>query len=367
MSYRIMSVNGETAVYLNSTEVSSSLKRLHQLTARLIEAIGNVKNIGLFEGKVGMLLALHCASKHFANWPELEQAIQQIQEEVCEQAGATDDTFSNGLFGIGWGIGFLYKHNFITENETEVLNSFDDELYKLVMYSKADKQSLESGTIGRISYYLNRIPESLKHTNKYSYVCNYEILMLLIDDFTTSNENIIDKLQGNATINYLIENNLGESLSRIFTLLSLLVKEGIHKEITERQWLQLLKYFVAAYENNEPLETDKAAQLNRLFVCNSLLKCAFQSKTIAEKLSYNKLVNDMSFVPQTVQEIVLYKCYLKNLNRCFGKKNKDYSFEEKLINEDMGFGIEGLGGLVCLLTEATNNTNDTLMEQLFLI
>ncbi len=367
MSYMIMSVNGETTIALNSTEVSNSLKRLHELTARLIEAISNVKNIGLFEGKAGMLLALHCAAKHFTNWPELEQTIQQIQEEVCEQAGATDDTFSHGLFGIGWGIGFLYKGGFITENETEVLNSFDDELYKLVMYSKAGTHGLESGTIGRISYYLHRIPEILKLSNKYNYVCNYEILMLLVDDFTNANENIIKDLHGNATISYLAENNLAENLSRIFTLLTLLVKEGVHKEMTEGQWLQLVKYFVAVYENENPLETDRGAQLNRLFIYNNLLKCAMQSQTIAEKVSFDKLVFDTLFKPQTIQEAVLYKSYLKNINRCFGKQMEAYKPDEETIQGNIVFGLEGLSGLVCLLAEEVDNTDDTLMEQLFLI
>jgi hypothetical protein len=367
MSYMNMLISGEIAITSNNNKVSSSLKHLHQLTARLIGATENVENIGLFEGKAGMLLALHCAAKHFTNWPQLQQAIQQLQQEVCEQAATTDDTFSNGLFGIGWGIDFLYKRGFINENETDVLNSFDDELYKLVMYSKADSHSLESGTMGRIIYYLNRIPETLKLTNKYSYVCNYEILMLLVDDFTNANENIISGLQGNAAAGYLTKNNLGATLSRIFTVLSLLVNEGIHKEITEKQWLQLLKYFVAVYENEKPLETYRDTQLNRLFIYNNLLKCAMQSKTIAEKLSYDKLVVDTSFRPQSIQEAVLYKSYLKNIKHCFGKQPGEYNPDEKLINEDMGFGIEGLSGLVCLLAEEVDNTNDTLMEQLFLI
>jgi hypothetical protein len=365
----LISANGEIAIASNDIEVSGSLKHLHQLTTLLIDGVESIENIGLSDGKAGMLLALHCAARHFNKCPELEQAIQQLQQKVCEQAGGTDDTFNNGLFGIGWGIGFLYKHGFITENKTEVLNSFDNELYKLVMYSKADNNSLENGTMGRISYYLHRIPESLKLSNKYSYVCNYEILMLLVDDITTLNDELFANLKSNASIKYLTENNLGEYLSQIFTVLSLLVKEGIHKEITENQWLQLLKYFVTVYEHehNQVLKISGGAQLNRLFAYNSLLKCALQSKTLADKLTYDKLVCDLSFTPQTIQEAVLYKSYLKNIKRCFGKQPHEYELNENFLTGDMGFGIGGLAGLVCLLAEDVDDNNSTLMEQMFLI
>lgn len=160
---------------------------------------------------------------------------------------------------------------------------------------------------------------------------------------------------------------MAENLSRIFTLLTLLVKEGVHKEMTEGQWLQLVKYFVAVYENENPLETDRGAQLNRLFIYNNLLKCAMQSQTIAEKVSFDKLVFDTLFKPQTIQEAVLYKSYLKNINRCFGKQMEAYKPDEETIQGNIVFGLEGLSGLVCLLAEEVDNTDDTLMEQLFLI
>ena len=372
MNYKPMSVPGklltvssiETSKIIKSTDNSGKLR---QLTTQLISCSETMEYLGLFDGKTGILLALHQAVKKFPDWFLLHQTIKTLQEEICDQAGGTDDTFSNGLFGIGWGIANLYGQRLITENETEVLGSFDNELYKLVMYSKAATHSLETGTMGRIHYFLKRIPESLKLSDKYSYVCNYEILMLLVDDFTNENEKIIASLQQNTTVKYLSENDLGKKLSQIFELLAMLVKGGIHKEITERQWLQLLKYFVMVYENGLPDGANRVELVNWLFVCNNLLKCARQSKTIAEKISAVESSFNLPFMPQTLQEMVFYKSYLKNAAHYFNKQPRFDGLNEGMARDKFNKGMEGLSGLVCLIAEEAGDGDDTLLEQLFLI
>jgi len=362
-----MSVNGENLKAEHNPYYSlNKIDRIGQFINKLIKSTETVSEISLYNGKTGILLALHHAAKSIPNWPLLKQTITILQEEISEKAGRSNDTFEDGLFGIGWGINHLYEQNFIKENQTEVLNSFDDELYKLVMYSKADNHSLKTGTMGRILYYLQRTPENLKLYNKYAYVCNYEILMLLVDDFTNENENIIASLKSNSNIQHLIINDLGKTISQIFNLLTILKNKGIHKQITERQWLQFLKYFLTVYEDNKIDKTNRNELINWIFICNNLLKCASISKTIADKIATD--ITFFEFIPETLEEIVLHKSYNNNKAHYF-RKPPTYVIEHDFVNELNKFGMDGLSGFVCLcaVTEKEENRISKFMEELFLI
>lgn len=346
-----------------------------KLTSSLVKNIPSLNNYGLYGGKTGLFIALHIAYNFFENQSlqEIKQAIEFLQTNISENAADTSDNFDKGIFGIGWGIDFLYRESFITKNEIEVLNSFDDELYKLVMYSKAATHDLETGTMGRINYYINRIPETLKITNKYRYVCNYEILMLLTDDFANENENLFTHLRSKK-FSIIKENNTGKSLANIFNLLQMLVLKNVYKEITERQWLQCLRQLVSFYQNTceESLSTDGRLQLNFLYIINCLLKVGQENKTVKNillsKRELLKVIADLRFKPSNTPELLLHLSVQKLIADLINTNRTTTTYLNNLFEEELflnwNAGLSGIGGLICIMI---SEKNFKLIETAFLI
>lgn len=357
----------------------SSIKRednIRKFALELAEASSKIDNYGLYNGKSGILIALHEASRFLKSETikPIQSAIQFLQNDISENSVNTCDNFSDGIFGIGWVVNDLYKKGYIQENENEVMKSFDDELYKLIMYSKAATPDLNTGTIGRINYYLNRIDEDLKLSNKYHYVCNYEILMLLIDDFTSDNESLFISLQ-NKNISALKDNQLGERLANVFNLLQTLIKKNIHREITEKQWLQCLSQLIWFYKhtNEEAINEHADFQLNFLYITNCLLKLASQNEPIKHILLSKKgllfTIADLKFNPANISELFHYSM-VKRLITSLNISNEinlgtyfDNFFENKSYAH-WPIGLAGISGLVCMLTKEKNLK---LIESAFLI
>lgn len=337
-----------------------------KLVQKMVETVPTLDNYGLYSGKTGMLVALHTIVDSLKNefLQQTKQTIEFLQTDISENAVSTCDNFADGIFGIGWGIDFLYKKRYITENEIEVLNSFDDELYKLVMYSKAATHDLEKGSMGRINYYLNRIPMTLKLSNKYRYVCNYEILMLLTDDFTNENENLFKQLE-NKSLSILKETNTGKTLANIFILLQMLILENVHKEITEKQWLQCLQQLVWFYENTneEMLNEESDFQLNFLYIINCLLRLAQANEMIKnillKKAGLMKAVANLKLEPSNTSELLLYLSVQKLVA---GLTNADRitttaylnNFLERESFVNWNVGLAGISGLICIISQKEN-------------
>ena len=324
-------------------------------TMQIVEEHHTVIEVGLYNGKTGILIALYnslCLLDK-KNHSAVKKTITKLLNDISENAGSSNDSYSNGIFGIGWGINNLYSKGFILKSKFEVLNSFDDEIYKLVMFQKAGNNDLETGTMGRINFYLNRIEDDLKLRNKYRYIANYEVLMLLVNNFTNENDMIIGMFSKSLPMEELLNN--GIYYCKIYNLLSLLIKKNIQLEITERQQLHFLKSFAQVikkiFEEMTPYSFDE----KRYWSTMSMLACllARDSEIIRNvlrpfKFSIQKLLNEKSFRCSNIEKLIIKLAVLESLN---GEPT-----EQELIGlidscewQHSQMGLNGLAGIVNLL------------------
>ncbi len=135
-------------------------------------------NYGLYEGKMGVCISLY-VSEQPADNIKAGELLDEIGENVCS---IESFSFNDGLLGIGWGIEWLAQNQMLEVNTNEVLEDLDDEVYKLIMYNKADSIELNTGTLGRLLYLYKRVTSKNPDTNFYKDICNKECLVLLIDE-----------------------------------------------------------------------------------------------------------------------------------------------------------------------------------------
>lgn len=146
----------------------------------LLPEMINHKDVGLYHGKMGLCLAHYIKGRMDEAYTlKAESLFDEIIEDLAD---VNIYNFSDGLMGIGWAVEWLTQHNFITLNTDEFLEELDDEIYKLIMYSKAKKIDLNTGTLGRILYLYKRVTAQNSNRNFYKEVCNKECLVLLIDE-----------------------------------------------------------------------------------------------------------------------------------------------------------------------------------------
>lgn len=364
-------------IYQAGNDTDNLQKTLLQEVKRLAEISYSLENIGLYNGKTGILLALHSFKNRVQKENDLifvNEAINQIQNDLSEKASSANDSFSDGIFGIGWAISTLYEKGYIRENETEVMNSFDDELYKLIMYQKAVNPTLEIGTIGRINYYLKRINDQLKISNKYRYVCNYESLMLLVDDFTNENEKIISQLEANCP-NYCFFKDKRLYFVNIFNLLSILVSREIYPEITERQQLQflriLIKYFDFLNNNHDVIDLNEGAW-EVISLLNCLLKFLKKSPRIESYSSrlqplISNIVPRLNLTLMNMSELITLISFLDVASYTLSQRQiENLGLGCRLMFVSTNYGLNGRSGLFCLDAGLEDKRN-SLLNEVFLI
>lgn len=148
----------------------------------LLSALQMPNDYGLYDGKMGLCIAHFLYGTHANDAKATEKALALL-DEVAENIAEVDGYgFHNGLLGIGWAIEFLAQNNFIELNTDDFLADLDDEVYKLIMYSRAPSIHLNTGTLGRILYLYRRLTNKNPDTNFYKEVCNKECMVLLIDE-----------------------------------------------------------------------------------------------------------------------------------------------------------------------------------------
>jgi len=142
----------------------------------------DINNYGLYRGKMGMCLIFYLKSSNSGQEVYAQRAKDLLNEIVDNIIKVDNYNFSDGLLGIGWGIEWLAQNEFIELNTDEFLEDLDDEVYRLIMYSKAETIDLDSGTLGRILYLYKRLVSHNPNGNFHKTICNKEVLVLLIDE-----------------------------------------------------------------------------------------------------------------------------------------------------------------------------------------
>lgn len=113
-------------------------------------------NIGLYHGIMGVILffAHYSRYKQSVYYEKLvEDLFSDLYEDICDD---TPVNFENGLSGIGWGILYLLKNDFVDGNADIILKGIDNKL-RSVNVKYINDFSLGRGLQGMYHYISMRI------------------------------------------------------------------------------------------------------------------------------------------------------------------------------------------------------------------
>ena len=141
-----------------------------------------IDNLGLLNGKMGIAIYFFHLAREIKNQIYEDFAGELIDEIYEEITLNTPLDFENGLAGIGWGIEYLVQNGFIDANTDEVLEEFDDRLFRELVYNTPQEIGLLNGLAGLGAYFLKRIQNPDSNDEKIATLTNKKTLIHLIDE-----------------------------------------------------------------------------------------------------------------------------------------------------------------------------------------
>ncbi|WP_033886511.1 lanthionine synthetase LanC family protein, partial [Bacteroides faecichinchillae] len=127
-----------------------------QRTARYLMLHSSfTSNIGLFEGKMGIILFFMNYSRYTKCKRYEKFAGELIDEIYAEIHIDCSPNFGNGLAGIGWGMEYLIRNHFVKADPDEVLKALDNQILERDVRRVKDF-SMENGLKGIATYVISR-------------------------------------------------------------------------------------------------------------------------------------------------------------------------------------------------------------------
>lgn len=162
--------------------------------------------LGLSGGKMGVSILFY----NLFRWKGkaiYEEFAGKLIDEITEEISiSTPTSFENGLSGIGWGIYYLIKENFVEADADEILADFDDRIFSTLLNREFDRSLSLNGILGYGVYYYFRVINSLKPesipnlTNKHMLIHVVdEIEMIFNENYPHIKESLLQN-EGNSEL-----------------------------------------------------------------------------------------------------------------------------------------------------------------------
>lgn len=153
---------------------------LKQIANHLLMNVNGLDDIGLFRGKIGIMLFFAHYGIYSANNIYIVFS-RDLYDDVCESISeSTPINFGSGLSGIGWSLSYLYKKSMIDDDLEEILRDVDKKIMEYDL-SRIDDKSLENGVLGISCYIKSRIELGLISTFDISYLNKLDELKIFCD------------------------------------------------------------------------------------------------------------------------------------------------------------------------------------------
>lgn len=131
--------------------ITSSKKTFEQTLSYLVINSSFVSSIGLFHGKMGLVLFFSFYARH-SNNNQYNQLAYDLLDEIYEDIDKNVLlNFENGLCGIGWAIEFLVQNGYMQGDTDEILEDIDKQIMKYNVCRISDL-SFRSGLAGIVYY-----------------------------------------------------------------------------------------------------------------------------------------------------------------------------------------------------------------------
>ena len=127
-------------------------RALHKL---IVDSIG-MSDIGLFDGKMGIILSLITYSRSNKLRCVEEMADFLMEQVLDSMTDISPLSFSNGITGIGWGIEYLIQNGYMPGCGADICTEIDNKLMSCDI-RRVDDFSLEHGIYGWLHYIVAHI------------------------------------------------------------------------------------------------------------------------------------------------------------------------------------------------------------------
>jgi hypothetical protein len=141
-------------------------------------------------GKMGISILFYHLAKKNKNKIYEDYGGELIDEIYEEITANTPVDFENGLAGIGWGIEYLVQNKFIEADTDEVLEEFDNLIFKELIYNTPKEIGLLNGIVGIGAYLIKRIQNPKSSDEKIPKLSNKQTLIQLIDELELQTQDI---------------------------------------------------------------------------------------------------------------------------------------------------------------------------------
>lgn len=118
----------------------------------------HIDNNGLVNGKTGIMLYLYCYSRYVEE-EYYEDFAGELLDGMLKVSRLLPPDFEEGLAGVGWGVDWLIKHDFVEGDTNVVLKPIDNKLRTLLTYGA------ETSLIGMLNYWAVRIREGISESD----------------------------------------------------------------------------------------------------------------------------------------------------------------------------------------------------------
>lgn len=130
--------------------------KLHDMAIHLLMNHYKAKNIGLFHGKMGIVIFL-CAYARFSGESLFEKFADRLLDEIIEALSTPSPfDFSDGIGGIGWGLQYLIAQGWLEGSSAEILSDIDHHLMS-INPDKIIDNNFPHGMGGLLFYVLSRL------------------------------------------------------------------------------------------------------------------------------------------------------------------------------------------------------------------
>jgi len=136
-----------------------------QIVNELLLRSSIATNIGLFDGKMGLILFFAHYFKHSVK-PVFDDTAGDLMDELMQEIHTEIPIdLASGLSGIGWGVEYLIQNSFVEGDSLEVCEEIDTKIMKYDLLRITD-YSLETGLEGLLHYALAHIKGVMsQHSN----------------------------------------------------------------------------------------------------------------------------------------------------------------------------------------------------------
>lgn len=129
---------------------------LENIVNRLILNTSFINNLGLYHGKMGIVLFFAHYAQYTHN-PIYEKFAWELMEEIYEDIPVDSPlNLENGLCGIGWGILYLLQNNLMEGEADEILSELDKKIMEWDV-TRINDHSIQTGLSGIYIYIQERL------------------------------------------------------------------------------------------------------------------------------------------------------------------------------------------------------------------